>query len=128
MSCPARPWKPGSPQPGSGIPVDGMLNFGSLSREGLGDAFKVFLAVSLQGSDDGIAVPHRVGGNMGQIGGAQCVFRVHDAQVLVDLAQGLAAVPAEACDQEADEELGSAWFGNRYAVKKSHRGFLVSQE
>ena len=84
-----------------------MLNSCTLRRQGFRDPFKVLLAVRFEGADDGVPVSHDVCRNVRKIGGPQRVLGVHDPQILVDPAQGLPAQPAQARDQQADEQLCS---------------------
>jgi hypothetical protein len=42
---------------------------------------------------------------MGEVRCAQGVFGVHDAQVLIDTAESLAADPSQSRDQKADDQL-----------------------
>jgi hypothetical protein len=85
-----------------------MLNSCSHSGQEFRDPLEVLLAVRLEGADDGIPVSHDVCRNVGKIGGPEHVLDMHDPQVLVDAAPGLSAQPAQAGDQQADEQLRGA--------------------
>jgi hypothetical protein len=64
---------------------------------------------------------------VGKIGGPERVFGIHGPQVLVDPAQGLPAQSAQAGDQQADDQLRSAWRQDR-TTAVSPTVFLYSIE
>ena len=101
----AAPW---DGEPCGLITVHGMLNSRTLSEQGFRDPFEVLLAVRFEGTDNGVRVSHVVCRNVDKIGGPERVFDIHDPQVLVDAAQSLSAQPAQAGDQQADEQLRGA--------------------
>ena len=117
----------GDPQAGGGIPVDRMLDLRAKLGEACGNPIEFLLVVSFQRPNDRRSIPHHIRHDVGQIGGAERVFGVHHAQVLIDLAQLLAAQPTHADDQQAEGNLRESDFAKAEAFKEFHGGSFATR-
>jgi hypothetical protein len=93
------------PEAGGGIPIDCMLNAGPLIGKRAGDTFEFFFRGSFERSDDGGAVANNIRRNMGLVRGSERIFRVHNPQILIDLAKRTVADKSQSDDQHADQDL-----------------------
>ncbi len=76
-----------------------------MNRQRLDGPLEVLFALGLEAANNDVAIPHGVGRDMGNVGGAEGIFGMDDPEIFVDLAQSLSADPPKSRDQQTDDEL-----------------------